>query len=74
MLNELFCTLYYTDTSRDITSPTKICIVKAMVFPIVMYGCETWTMKKAEHQRTDAFKIVVLEKTFGLQVDQTSQS
>ena len=37
--------------------PTKVCLVKAMVFPVVMYGCETWTMKKAEHQRTDAFQL-----------------
>ena len=43
--------------SRDITLPTKICLVKAMVFPVVMYGCESWTMKKAEHQRTDAFEL-----------------
>ena len=43
--------------SRDITLPTKVCLVKAMVFPIVMYGCESWTMKKAEHQRIDAFKL-----------------
>ena len=42
---------------RDITFPTKICLVKAMVFPIVMYGCESWTMKKAECQRIDAFKL-----------------
>ena len=41
--------------SRDITLPTKICLVKAMVFPLVMYGCESWTIKKAEHQRIDAF-------------------
>ena len=41
--------------SRDITLPTKVCLVKAMVFPVVMYGCESWTMKKAEHQRIDAF-------------------
>ena len=41
--------------SRDITLPIKICIVKAMVFPVVMYGCESWTRKKAEHQRIDAF-------------------
>ena len=39
---------------RDITLPTKVRIVKAMVFPVVMYGCESWTIKKAEHQRTDA--------------------
>ena len=42
---------------RDITLPTKIHLVKAMVFPVVMYGCETWTVKKAEHQRTDAFEL-----------------
>ena len=41
--------------SRGITLPTKICLVKAMVFPVVMYGCESWTIKKAEHRRTDAF-------------------
>ena len=46
--------------SRDITLPTKVCIVKALVFPVVMYGCESWTIKKAEHQRIDAG---VLEKT-----------
>ena len=43
--------------SRDITLPTKVCLVKAMVFPVVMYGCECWTVKKAERQRTDAFKL-----------------
>ena len=42
---------------RDITFPTKVHLVKAMVFPAVMYGCESWTIKKAEHQRTDAFKL-----------------
>ena len=41
--------------SRDITLPTKVCLVKAMVFPVVMYGCESWTVKKAERQRIDAF-------------------
>ena len=40
--------------SRDITLPTKVCLVKAMVFPVVMYGCGSWTVKKAEHRRTDA--------------------
>ena len=39
--------------SRNITLPTKVCLVKAMVFPVVMYGCESWTIKKTEHQRTD---------------------
>ena len=43
--------------SRDITLPTKVCLVKAMVFPVVMYGCDTWTIKKAEHQRIDAFEL-----------------
>ena len=42
--------------SRDIILPTKVLLVKAMVFPVVMYGCESWTIKKAEHQRTDAFE------------------
>ena len=43
--------------SRDITLLTKVCIVEGMVFPVVMYGCESWTIKKAEHQRIDAFKL-----------------
>ena len=43
--------------SRDITLPTKVHLVKAMVFPVVMYGCESWTVKKAEHQRIDAFEL-----------------
>ena len=43
--------------SRDITLLTKVCLVKAMVFPVVMYGCESWTVKKAEHQTTDAFEL-----------------
>ena len=43
--------------SRDISLPTKVHIVKAMVFPVVVYGCESWTVKKAEHQRTDPFKL-----------------
>ena len=43
--------------SRDITLPTKLWIVKAMVFPVVMYGCESWTVKKAEHRRIDAFEL-----------------
>ena len=46
-----------TNLSRDITLPTKIHVVKAMVFPIVMYGRESWTIKKAEHQRIDAFEL-----------------
>ena len=43
--------------SRDITLPTKVCLVKAIVFLVVMYGCESWTIKKAEHQRIDAFEL-----------------
>ena len=43
--------------SRDITLSTKVCLVKAMVFPVFMYGCESWTIKKAEHQRIDAFEL-----------------
>ena len=54
--------------SRDITLPTKVCLVKAMVFPVVMYGRESWTIKKAEHWRIDA-GIVVLEKTLESPLD-----
>ena len=43
--------------SRDITLLTNVCLVKAMVFPVVMYGCESWTIKKAEHRRIDAFEL-----------------
>ena len=43
--------------SRDVTLPTKVCLVKAMVFPVVMYGCESWTIKKAESQRIDASEL-----------------
>ena len=43
--------------NRDITLPTKVYLIKAMVFPVVMYGCESWTIKKAVHQRTDAFEL-----------------
>ena len=43
--------------SRDITLPTKVCLVKAMVFPVVMYGCESWTVKKSEHRKIDAFAL-----------------
>ena len=50
--------------SRDITLPIKVCLVKAMVFPVVMYGCESWTVKKAEHRRIDAFELWCwMEKT-----------
>ena len=61
--------------SRDITLLTKVCMVKAMVFPVVMYGCEIWTIKKTEHQRTDAFKLRCWRKllrVLGQQGDQTS--
>ena len=43
--------------SRDIMLPTKVCLVKAMAFPVVTYGCESWTVKRAEHRRTDAFEL-----------------
>ena len=43
--------------SRNTTLPTELCLVKAMIFPVVMYGCESWTLKKAEHQRIDAFEL-----------------
>ena len=43
--------------SRDITSPTKVHLIKAMAFPVVMYGCESWTVKNAEHQKIDAFEL-----------------
>ena len=55
--------------SRDITLPTKVCLVKAMVFPVVMYGCESWTVKKAERRRIDAFWTMVLEKTLESPLD-----
>ena len=54
--------------SRDITLPTKVCLVKAMVFPVVTYRCESWTIKKVECRRTDAFKLV-LEKTLESSLD-----
>ena len=57
--------------SRDITLPTKVCLVKAIVFPVVMYGYESWTIKKAEHRRIDAFELVVLEKTLESPLDCT---
>ena len=48
--------------SRDITLPTKVCLVKAVVFPVLMYGCESWTVKKAECQRIDAFELWCLRR------------
>ena len=50
--------------SRDVTLLTKVRLVKAMVFPVVMYGCESWTVKKAEHRRVDAFELWCLKKIF----------
>ena len=55
--------------SRDITLPTKVHLVKAMVFPVIMYGCESWTIKKAEHQRINAFKLWCVEKTLESPLD-----
>ena len=55
--------------SRDISLPTKVHLVKAKVFPVVIYGCESWTIRKAEHRRIDAFEPVVLEKTFESPLD-----
>ena len=55
--------------SRAITLPTKVRLVKDMVFPVVIYGCESWTVKKAEHQRMGAFETVVLEKTLESPLD-----
>ena len=66
--------------SRDITLSTKVCLVKAMVFPVVMYGCESWTVKKAECQRIDAFelwcwrRLLRVLRFLGLQGDPTSPS
>ena len=63
--------------SRDITLPTKVCIVKAMVFQLVRYRCESWTIKMAECPKTDAFELWCwrrLLRVLGLQGDQTSQS
>ena len=63
--------------NRDLTLLTKVCLVKAVVFPVVTYGCESWMIKKAECQRIDAFELWCwrrLLKVFGQQGDQTSQS
>ena len=62
--------------TKDITLPTKVCIVKAMVFPVVMYGCESWTVKKVDRRRTEAFELWCWRRLLripGLQGDQTSQ-
>ena len=55
--------------SRDITLPAKVRLVKAMVFPVVMYGCESWTVKKAERQKIDGFELWFLEKTLESPLD-----
>ena len=55
--------------SRDITLPTKVCLVKAMVFPVVMYGCESWTVKKAECRKIDAFELWCWETTLKSPLD-----
>ena len=55
--------------SRVVTLPTKVRLVKAMVLPVVMYGCEGWTIKKAEHQRINAFKLWCVEKTLESPLD-----
>ena len=55
--------------SRDITLPTKVRLVMAMVFPVVMYGCESWTVKKAGHRRIDSFELILLEKTLESPLD-----
>ena len=55
--------------SRDIILPTNVRLVKAMVFPVVMYGCEGWTVKTAERRRIDAFELLVLEKTLESPLD-----
>ena len=63
--------------SRDITLPTKVHLVKGMVFPVVMHGCESWAIKKAEHRRIDAFELWCwrrVQDSLGLQGDQSSQS
>ena len=63
--------------NRDITLPTKVHTVEAMVFPVVMYGCESWSIKKSEHRRIDALELWCwrkLKESLGKQGDQTSQS
>ena len=64
--------------TRDITLPARVRLVKAMVFPVIMYGCESWTIKKAERRRIDAFELWcwrrLLRESLGLQGDPTSQS
>ena len=64
MLNKIVSNLDSILKSRDITLPTKVRLVKAMVFPVVLYGCESWTVKKAEHQRIDAFELWCWRRLF----------
>ena len=74
-LEEVMTNLDSILKSRDITLSTKVCLVKAMVFPVVMYGCESWTVKKAERRRIDAFELWCwrrLLRVLGLQGDPTS--
>ena len=76
-LEEVMTNLDSILKSRDITLPTKVHLVKAMVFPAVMYGCESWTIKKTDHQRIDAFELWCwksLLESLGLQGDPTSLS
>ena len=76
-LEEVMTNLDSILKSRDITLSTKIHLVKVMVFPVVMYGCESWTIKKAECQRTDAFELWCWRRLLrvpGLQGDPTSPS
>ena len=61
VLSQLYASRLLVSKSRDITLPTKVHLVKAMVYPVVMYGCERWTVKKAECQRTDALNCAVGE-------------
>ena len=67
--SKVFTNLDSIFKSRDINLPTKVRLVKAMVFPVVMYGCESWTIKKVEHRRIDAFELFVLEKTLQSPLD-----
>ena len=60
--------------SRDITLPTKVCLIKAMVFPVVMYGCESWTIKKAECRRIDAFELWCWRRLFRVPARRSNQS
>ena len=77
-LEEVMTNLDTILKGRDITLPTKVCLVKAMVFPVVMYGCETSTIKKAEHRRIDAFELWcwrrLLRVLWRVRGDQTAQS